>query len=111
VHGHITTISWLAASRIRPRHQPDRPPETAQLESLADQLGRAGIKAESLPDKTALLVYQAGALLPLWVFVGNDGASFCWNSGCSHHPVADVAGAAKALTAFLDDEKHPESHS
>jgi hypothetical protein len=101
VKRHIMTISRLAASRMRRRHQQGRPPETGLLESLAAELGRAWIRAEPLPDKTALLVYRAGAPLPLWVFVGDDGASFCWDSGYSYHPVTDVAGAAKALAAFL----------
>lgn len=51
-----------------------------------------------------MLVYQAGGSLPVWVFVGDDGASFAWDSGRRRHPVTDVIGAAQALAAYLGND-------
>jgi hypothetical protein len=78
------------------------PPEISLLARLAAELARFGIKTQLTPDKTALLAYRANGPLPLWVFVG--GVGFCWDSGCQHHPVADISGAAYALTSYLGGE-------
>lgn len=82
------------------------PPEIALLVRLARELDRLHVTTGPGPDGTALLAYRPGGLLPAWVFVGNGGASFCWDSGRRHHPVADVAGAAAALAFWMGGERH-----
>jgi hypothetical protein len=79
-------------------------PEVSLLSRLAAELMRCGVRTEPTPDKTALLIYRADAPLPLWVFVGDRGASFSWDIGRQRHPVTDVIGAARVLAAYLGGE-------
>jgi hypothetical protein len=39
--------------------------------------------------------------VPLYVFVAESGHDFDWNNAEMRHPVADVAGAARRIAAFL----------
>lgn len=100
------TISWLTARRARPAQRQPAPPEISLLARLASELDRFDVKIRPGPDEMALLVYESGGLLPIWVFVGDGGASFCWDSSRRHHPVTDVAGAAAALAAWMGGERH-----
>jgi hypothetical protein len=67
------------------------------LAQLRDRLTSLGVKAELLPDNSALIVRRPEPGLPVWVFVGYGGAYFSWQSAERRHPVGDVEGAANVL--------------
>jgi hypothetical protein len=98
---HSVTIGRLVAGRARRRSKRRVPRDVSLLGLLGAELQRGGVKAEPGPDEAALLVYQAGESLPVWVFVGWGGTYFGWESGHKHHPVTDVVGAADALAAYV----------
>lgn len=99
------TISSLTTRRLGSRQRQATPAEISALAGLAAELGRAGIIAQPTPDQTALLVYRSADTLPVWVFVGDGGGSFCWDSGRGKHPVTDVAGAAVAIAVWMGGEQ------
>ncbi|MFC0864564.1 hypothetical protein ACFHYQ_19930 [Sphaerimonospora cavernae] len=76
--------------------------EANKLIRLLDALIRLGIVAELRDNNTALMVSPPGGRgLPVWVFVGYGGAYFSWQSAEKRRPMADVAGAAQVLAAYV----------
>jgi FtsP/CotA-like multicopper oxidase with cupredoxin domain len=104
VQRRFMTTARRTLSRRHCKHQRAIPPGILLIRRLAAELHRVGVSAKPTSDETALLIYPAGQPLPTWVFVGDRGASFCWDSGRRHHPVTEAAGTASALIAWLGGE-------
>ena len=77
-----------------------RDAELGALTMLCRELAKLGLNL-GLSDARPAVVIRTKGMAPLWVTVGASGESFEWCGADRRHAVADPAGAASQLAAYV----------
>jgi hypothetical protein len=83
------------------RHAIRHDEELGLLGDLYRELVRLGAKVRLRDALPGLTVTTAVPGVPLYVFVSESGRFFDWHNAEMRHPVDDVPGTARRITAFL----------